>query len=243
MLTAAMAASMLTACGGSKDAPAASAPAAESPAPVEDTETEVQEDTTDTGSDETETDMVSDENYEILQENYALISDYAAEVREIYSSDEIAANPDIEEVILQTEDIIAQMGELEQADITAEDAQELNDAMELIIETYDNLLAGMEPADDSSSADGSEMVSDETFAELSAAYDDLTEIYNMVATAYNDSGLEVEEVKTAMDQAYDLLEQMGGITQDTITEADAEVLAKSMVEMANGLQMIAEGLN
>lgn len=245
ILAVVMTASMLTACGGSKEKPAAApAPAAETTSTAKETESKAQEeDTAETDADEAESDMVSDENYEILQENYALISDYAAEVREIYTSDEIAANPDIEEVILQTEEIIEEMGELEQADITAEDAQTLNDTMELIIDTYNNLLEGMELVDDGSDAEGGEMVSDETFAELSEAYDALTDIYNTVATAYNESGLEVEEVKTAMDQAYDLLEQMGEISQDTITEADAEVLAQSMVEVAQGLQLIAENLN
>lgn len=244
MLAVVMTAS-LTACGGGKETPtAAPAPAAETPAPEKtEPEASAEDEADEADADEPETDMVSDENYEILQENYALISDYAAKVREIYSSDEIAANPDIEEVILETEAIIEEMGELEQADITAQDAQDLNDAMELIIETYNNLLDGMELADDGGDAAGGEMVSDETFADLKEAYDVLTDIYNTVATAYNDSDLEVEEVKTAMDQAYDLLEQMGQISQDTLTEADAEVLAQSMIEMANGLQLIAEGLN
>lgn len=87
-----------------------------------------------------------------------------------------------------------------------------------------------------------EMVSDETFAELSEAYDALTELYNMVATTYNDSVYDVPEVKEAMDEAYDLLEQMGEITQDTITEADAEALAQAMLDVAEGLQTLADAL-
>lgn len=87
-----------------------------------------------------------------------------------------------------------------------------------------------------------EMVSDETFADLSEAYDALTELYNAVATVYNDSDYDVPEVKEAMDEAYDLLEQMGEITQDTITEADAEALAQAMVEVAEGLQTLADAL-
>lgn len=243
MLAVVMTASLLTACGGSEAPAATSAPAAEvTEAPEEETE-EPEEETTDTDTDEAEADMVSDENFEILQENYALITDYAAQVREIYTSDEIAANPDIEEVILQTEDLIAQIGELEQTELTEEDAQTLNDSMELIIQTYDSLLEGMELVDDGSGADGSEMVSDETFAELGEAYDALTELYNTVAEAYNGSDYDVPEVKEAMDQAYDLLEQMGEISQDTITEADAETLAQSMVDVAEGLQTLAESLN
>lgn len=238
MLALIMTTSLLTACGGDKEMPAV-APASPAETPTEEPEPEAPaEDASDTDTDEAEVEMVSDENFKILQDNYALISNYADEVRELYTSDEIAANPDIEEVILETEDIIAELGELEQADITAEDAEDLNEAMKLIIETYDNLLEGMELVDD----DSDEMVSDETFAELSEAYDALTELYNTVAAAYNDSGLDVPEVKTAMDQAYELLEQMGDLSQDSITEADAEALAQAMIEMANGLQMIAEGL-
>ncbi|MEZ3504984.1 MAG: hypothetical protein K1W25_16315 [Lachnospiraceae bacterium] len=227
ILTAVMTALLLTACGGNKDAEqSASVPETETPAPAADTKTDAP----------AEGDMVSDENYKILQDNYALITEYAAQVRDIYTSDEIAANSAIEEVILQTEDIINQMGELEQADITEEDAVTLNETMELIIETYDNLLDGMEVAE------SGEMVSDETFAVLSETYDTLTDIYNTVATAYNDSGAEDEDIKAAMDEAYSFLEQMGEITQDTITEQDAEGLAEAMAAAAEMLEAIAGNL-
>lgn len=243
MLAAAMTASLMTACGGGSETQEAVSAPVEETADVEEEAPEEEEAETEAeaGAEET-ADMVSDENFAILQENFELISDYASQVREIYTSDEIAANPDIEDVILQSEDLIAEIGEIEQSELTEEDAQTLNDAMALLIETYDSLLEGMELVDDGSGADGGEMVSDETFAQLGEAYDSLTELYNMVATAYNDSELEVPEVKEAMDGAYDLLEQMGDVTQDTITEEDAETLAQAMIDMAEGLELIAEGL-
>lgn len=236
LLTTVMAISLLTACGKDKGSnQTTSTPAAESEAPVEDTKPDTQ---ANADTDAATGDMVSDENYAILQDNYALIAEYADQVRELYTSDEIAANSEIEEVILQTEDIIAQMGDLEQADITEEDAVTLNETMELIIETYNNIIDGMEVVDHTSG----EMVSDETFATLSEAYDKLTDIYNKVAEAYNNSGAEDADIKAAMDEAYDFLEQMGEITQDTITEEDAEELAQSMIAAAEMLATIAENL-
>lgn len=240
MLAAVMTASLMTACGGESETQEAVSAPVEDAADVEEAPKE-EETEAEADGDET-ADMVSDENFAILQENFELITDYASQVREIYTSDEIAANPDIEDVILQSEDLIAEIGEIEQTELTEEDAQTLNDAMALLIETYDSLLEGMELVDDGSGTEGGEMVSDETFAELGEAYDALTELYNTVATTYNESELEVPEVKEAMDEAYDLLEQMGSITQDTITEEDAEALAQAMVDVADGLGMIAEGL-
>lgn len=240
MLAAVMTASLMTACGGESETQEAVSAPVEDAADVEEAPKE-EETEAEADGDET-ADMVSDENFAILQENFELITNYASQVRELYTSDEIAANPDIEEVILQTEDLIAEIGDIEQTDLTEEDAQTLNDAMALIIETYDNLLEGMEVVDDGSGSEGGEMVSDETFAYLSEAYDSLTELYNLVATAYNDSDLDVPEVKTTMDEAYDLLEQMGEITQENITEEDAAVLAQAMIDMAEGLEMMAEGL-
>lgn len=241
MLAAVMTASLMTACGGESETQEAVSAPVEDAADVEEEAPEEEEVETEADEDET-ADMVSDENFAILQENFELITNYASQVREIYTSDEIAANPDIEDVILQSEDLIAEIGEIEQTELTEEDAQTLNDAMALLIETYDSLLEGMELVDDGSGTEGGEMVSDETFAELGEAYDALTELYNTVATTYNESELEVPEVKEAMDEAYDLLEQMGSITQDTITEEDAEALAQAMVDVADGLGMIAEGL-
>lgn len=246
VLAMVMAASVLTACGGDKGAgqqTGAQAPAAGTKTETQDTETEAKASAEGSEADNpggsAEAGMVSDEDFGILQDNYALITEYAQQVREIYTSDEIAANPDIEEVILQTEDVIAQMGELEQGDLTEEDAVTLNETMEIIIETYNNLLDGMEAADN---GENGGTVSDATFAELGGAYDALTDIYNTVAEAYNNSGAENADIKAAMDEAYGFLEQMGEITQDSITEEDAEALAQAMIDAAEALGLIADNL-
>lgn len=239
-----MTVSSVTACGGGKGAgQPASTSEAGTKAPAAEAEVDTKDDVeTDTETDAPEENMVSDENFAILQDNYALITELAEQVRELYTSDEIAANPDIEKVILQTEDLIAQIGAMEQADITEEDAADLNEAMGIIIDTYDNLLDGMEIVDDGGSAESGEMVSDETFAALGEAYDVLTDAYNAVATAYNNSEIEDADIKAAMDEAYSFLEQMGEITQDSITEEDAEALAEAMAAAAEMLEEIVEKL-
>lgn len=72
--------------------------------------------------------------------------------------------------------------------------------------------------------------------------DSLTELYNTVAQAYNDSGAEDADIKVAMDEAYEYLTQMGEITQDSITEEDAQALAESMLTAIEVLSAIAENL-
>ena len=81
-----MAAVLLTACGGGSEETAAEDTAVE----------ETAEDTADT---EDAGDMVSDETFEILQDNYATMVEAYNAVAELYSSDEIAADADIEDTM------------------------------------------------------------------------------------------------------------------------------------------------
>lgn len=131
ILTVAMVAA-LTACGGKETeatAPAAEArtetqaPEEEAQAPVEEAE-----DTTEDTTEDTADGMVSDENFKILQDNYALVVECYDAVLELYSSDEIAANADIEDAMLLAAEVIDQMGEITQDTLTEEDAQTLNSA-------------------------------------------------------------------------------------------------------------------
>lgn len=247
ILATAMTMSLLTACGGDKGAKqSSSTPKTETQAPAPAADTKAAADTksdtpaADTGA--AEGDMVSDEDFAILQENYELIQNYAEQVKELYSTDEIAANPEIENLLVQGDDVMAQIAEITQDQLTAADAAELNESMRDILEGYVNIVGNMEEVDNNGDAAGGEMVSDETFAALGEAYDKLTELYNTVAEAYNNSGAEDADIKAAMDEAYEYLTQMGEITQDSITEEDAQALAESMLVAIDVLAAIAETL-
>ncbi len=240
ILAGIMTATLFTACGGKTEetkAPAAdtkeetAAPAAEPEAAAEDAaakdttaEGEAKEDVA--AEDAAADGMVSDEDFATLQDNYNLVVECYNQVAELYSSDEIAANADIEEAMTLAADIIEEMGEITQDTLTEEDAQLLNEAMEDILNGFADLVDGMEAAD--STEDG--VVSDETFAVLQENYAALTEAYNAVAELYNDDSIEANaDVENALNQAYDIIEKMGTIEQTSITEADAEALNDAMV--------------
>ena len=112
VLTAAMSAMVLTACGGDKAAEA----------PVEEAAVE---ETADAGSDE----MVSDETFATLQDNYATLVEANNAVVDLYNSDDIEANADVEALLNQASDVITQMGEIKQDTLTEADAETLNQAM------------------------------------------------------------------------------------------------------------------
>jgi len=239
MLAAIMTTSLLTACGGSKEAtaPVPVETQAPAPAPVE-TQAPVAND--DAKADTAEGEMVSDETFEVLQENYELLTQLYDSVAELYNSDEIAANPEIEDAMNQAHDLIEQMGEITQDTLTEDSAVELNDAMGTIITALDMIVDGMELADTADAAEG-EMVSDETFALLQENYGLLTQLYDAVAETYNsDEAAANPEIEDAMNQAYDIIEQMGEITQDNITEEDAETLAELMVSIVDVLQAVVD---
>lgn len=247
ILAVVMTTSLLTACGGDKGAAKSSSTSkTEAQAPAADTKSDAPAADTkaDAGTDAAAGDMVSDEDFAILQENYELIQNYAEQVKELYSSDEIAANPEIEDLLVQGDDVMAQIAAITQDQLSAADAAELNETMKGILEAYVEIVGNMEEVDNNADAGAAagEMVSDETFAALGQAYDSLTELYNTVAQAYNDSGAEDADIKAAMDEAYEYLTQMGEITQDSITEEDAQALAESMLTAIEVLSAIAESL-
>lgn len=243
ILAVAMTATLLTACGGDKEASAPAStpqPATQAQAPVE-TQTTVENDTTE--ADAADGEMVSDEIFETLQDNYSILVEYHDAVAELYNSDEIAANPEIEEAMSQAYDIIEQMGEITQETLTEEKAIVLNDAMAQLIDAFGMVVGEMELTEGTGTAaeaDG-EMVSDETFAALQENYDLLTQLYDAVAEAYNSDEVAANpEIEDAMNQAYDLIEQMGEITQETLTEEDAVALSELMVGLANIFQAVVD---
>ncbi|MDO5575178.1 MAG: hypothetical protein Q4G60_14500 [bacterium] len=222
VLTAAMSAMVLTACGGDKAAEA----------PVEEAAVE---ETADAGSDE----MVSDETFATLQDNYATMTEAYNSVADLYSSDEVAADADIEATMNQAADVINQMGEITQDTLTEADAEQLNSAMVDILDGLSMIVDGMSAAD----AGSDEMVSDETFATLQDNYAATVEAYNAVAELYSADEIAADaDIEATMTQAADVINQMGEITQDTLTEADAEQLNSAMGDILDGLSMIVDGM-
>lgn len=250
VMTAMMVASLLTACGGDKKAETA-APAkdtkTEAAAPAEDKKEEAAAPEEDAAEDTAEADgMVSDETFGVLQDNYALMVESYNAVAEAYNSDEIAANAELEEAMGQAADVIEQMGEITQDSLTEEDAIALNDSIGEILkalsEVADGLVAEATAGDAAGEAEG-EMVSDETFAALQENYSALADAYNAVAEAYNSDEIAADaDIESTMNQAYEIIEQMGEISQDSITEADAQELVDAMVKILEVLEAVVNSM-
>lgn len=237
ILAVTTAVSLLTACGADNSRETTSS--AETTAPVETSAPAKEEAPVEEAEPEADAQMVSDETFAELQENFQLMSDCYDAVLDLYSSDEIAANADIEEAMIMAAEVIDEMGEITQDSITEEDAETLNQAMLDILNGLSDLVDGMEIAD---GAQG-EMVSDETFAILQENYQSLTEVYNAVAEAYNSDEVEANaEIENLMTEAAAVLEEMGNVEQSSLTEADAEEFNEAMFSMLEGLQEIANAI-
>lgn len=226
-----MAAALLTACGGGSEETAAEDTAVE----------ETAEDTADT---EDAGDMVSDETFEILQDNYATMVEAYNAVAELYSSDEIAADADIEDTMNKAADVINQMGEITQDSMTEADAEDLNSAMVDILDALSMLVDGMQEADgaaDAEAADGT--VSDETFAILQDNFKTLSDAYDIVADYYMSDEVEADaDIEDILNQTADVINEMGEISQDTITEEDAVTLNDTMMSLMDSLQIIVDAM-
>lgn len=169
--------------------------------------------------------MCSDETFETLQDNYATMVDCYNEVKDLYESDEIAADEDIENLMNEAADVINEMGEISQDSITEKDAEDLNGAMVDILEGLSAAVDAMDTTADVETADASgDVCSDDTFATLQDNYATLVNVYNVVYDAYMSDEIEQDddiESRTASDCR--CKEEMGDISQDTITEADAGI--------------------
>ena len=99
-------------------------------------------------------------------------------------------------------------------------------------------------ADDAADADVSgDSCSDETFSALQDNYAALVEAYNAVADLYNSDEVEGDaDVESALNQTADIMNEMGEITQDTITEADAESLNDSMLTLCEVLSAAVDSI-
>lgn len=101
-------------------------------------------------------------------------------------------------------------------------------------------------ADDAADADADvsgDSCSDETFSALQDNYAALVEAYNAVADLYNSDEVEGDaDVESALNQTADIMNEMGEITQDTITEADAESLNDSMLTLCEVLSAAVDSI-
>ena len=218
----------MTACGGSKETPAAQndvSVQAEADT-VEDAEAE------ETGAKE----MCSDETFASLQEVFGLLTDLHNQTVDLYSEDQIAADADLEDALNQSADAINQMGELTQENISEDDALVLLNAMETLA---DALYA----ADEAMMGEVTESTpcSDETFAVLQSNYQLLVEAYNAVSDAYMSDEIEQsDEVEANLNQAKELIESLGEVDQASLAEEDAESTIDAMSAINDYLAAILE---
>ena len=220
----------MTACGGSKETPAAQndvSVQAEADT-VEDAEAE------ETGAKE----MCSDETFASLQEVFGLLTDLHNQTVDLYSEDQIAADADLEDALNQSADAINQMGELTQENISEDDALVLLNAMETLA---DALYA----ADEAMMGEVTESTpcSDETFAVLQSNYQLLVEAYNAVSDAYMSDEIEQsDEVEANLNQAKELIESLGEVDQASLVEEDAESTIDAMSAINEYLAAILEAM-
>lgn len=189
-------------------------------------------------------DMCPDETFETLQDNYATMVDCYNEVKDLYESDEIAADEDIENLMNEAADVINEMGEISQDSITEKDAEDLNGAMVDILEGLSAAVDAMDTTADVETADASgDVCSDDTFATLQDNYATLVNVYNVVYDAYMSDEIEQDDdIESALLQTADVMEEMGDISQDTITEADAESLNDSMLTLLQVLDAVVDAM-
>ena len=229
LLTGAMVMSTLTACGGGSEETSTDTAAEEV----------VEEDT---AEDSAADGMCSDETFSALQDNYASMVEAYNAVKDLYESDEIEADDSIEDVMNQAADVINEMGEISQDTITEEDAETLNSAMLDILDALSLLVDGMTETDGSADA-ASEGCSDESFATLQDNFAALSEAYDAVSDAYMSDEVEQnDDIEAALNETQDIMTQMGEISQDTITEEDAEVLNDSILALLEVLDSVVDAM-
>lgn len=85
------------------------------------------------------------------------------------------------------------------------------------------------------------VIDDETFAQLQDIYSNLVELHTTVADAVNDGTIEADaETVDLLNQAADVIEEMGNIEQADFTDEDEALqLVDSMSKMADGLAAVA----
>ena len=220
----------LVACGGEEE-PAAAPEAEETAAPAELEGAE---------------DPVSDESFTALQEAYAQVVELYNAVIDVYSSDDVEADEDINALLTEAKSLIEQMGEVEREGMTEGDALDLVNAMSDIVDGLIALGDGMvgEAEAAPAEADGAaEAVSDESFTALQEAYAQMVELYNAVIDVYSSDEIEADEdVNNLLSQAKDLIEQIGEVDRAGMTETDALDLVNVMTDIVDGLVALGDAM-
>ena len=107
----------------------------------------------------------------------------------------------------------------------------------------DETTTGAATEDVSAVSTDGEMCSDETFSILQSNYATMTDAYNAVKELYENDGIAADEaIEDAMNQAADVINQMGEISQDSITEEDAVTLNSAMVDILDALSSVVDGM-
>ena len=105
-----------------------------------------------------------------------------------------------------------------------------------ILDALSLLVDGMTETDASADA-ASEGCSDESFATLQDNFAALSEAYDAVSDAYMSDEVEQnDDIEAALNETQDIM------TQDTITEEDAEVLNDSILALLEVLDSVVDAM-
>lgn len=153
LLVSTMMVASLVACG--EAAAPAEAPATETSAPAAEKTDDAAADKADDAADKADdaaddadvAEGCSDEVFAVLQEGYEELVAAEEIALEVYSMDEIEADEDLNALFVEADAIVAQIGEIEQSEITDEEAIEVAEAMDALIEAFGNMIDAMEVAE------------------------------------------------------------------------------------------------
>ncbi|MBR6328554.1 MAG: hypothetical protein IKR68_02780 [Lachnospiraceae bacterium] len=150
-----MAASMMTACGGTEKAE----PAPAETKTEEKTEEKAEENTEEKAEEKTEEkaeESTGSITFEDLQDNYKILVDCYNQVEDLYMNEQIAQSDETESLLTEAKGIIDEMGEATEDDFAGEqDMVDMNDAMATMIDALGKIVDGMETTDAGESSDAS----------------------------------------------------------------------------------------
>ena len=101
---------------------------------------------TESCTEESAKDSCTDESFEKLSSQYAKLVYQYNHAMYLYCQEDIEKNEDIESVLDQSAQVISDMEELEQGQISPEDAEEMSDAMDIISRALTIVSEGLENA-------------------------------------------------------------------------------------------------
>ena len=126
-----------TACGSTEQAAAPAEEVATEEVAVEETATE---------EEVAEGEMVSDETWAQLQDLYASLVEARNATVELYNDETVAADADIEEALNTADELITEIGELTQDQISEEQVEDLINAITSVNDIFAAAIDAMQPA-------------------------------------------------------------------------------------------------